>query len=91
MDPVTIATTVFSIAKACAMVAGELRQFIDGTKLAGLTINVLVENVQGFQDSLEQLDGLLKDPRVKDTMHLTGTVGNHWTSLKHAWTRRPAR
>jgi hypothetical protein len=82
MDPVTIATTVFAIAKACAAVAGQLRDFVDGAKLAGLTINVLLENVQGFQESLEQLDSLLKDPRIKDTMHLTGTVGNHWSSLK---------
>ena len=64
------------------MVAGELQKFVDGAKLAGLTITVLLENVQGFQDSLEQMDHLLKDPRIKDTMHLTGIVGNHWASLK---------
>jgi hypothetical protein len=82
MDPISIATTVFSVAKGCAVVVGQIREFVDGAKLAGLAITVLLENVQGFQDSLEKLDLLLKDQRVKDTMHLTGTVGNHWASLK---------
>jgi hypothetical protein len=81
MDPITIATTVFSIAKGCAVVVGQLNDFVDGAKLARLAINVLLENVQGFQDSLEQMDRLLKDPRIKETMSLTGIVGNHWASL----------
>jgi hypothetical protein len=77
MDPLSITATIFSIAKACAMVAGELKQFVDGAMLAGMTINVLLENVQGFQNSLEQMDHLLKDPRIKDTIGQTGIVGNH--------------
>jgi hypothetical protein len=82
MDPITIATTVFTVAKGCAIVTGELKQFVDGARLAGMTINVLLENVQGFQHSLEQMDQLLKDPRIQDTINQTGIVGNHWISLK---------
>jgi hypothetical protein len=82
MDPLSIAATVFSIAKVCAMVVGELKLFVDGARLAGMTINVLLENVQGFQNSLEQMDCLLKDPRIEDTINQTGIVGNHWASLK---------
>jgi hypothetical protein len=82
MDPLSITSAAITIAKTCGTVGWELKQFIDGAKLAGTAINVLLQDVEGFQNILEQTNQILEDPRVKDTISSSGLVGSHWANLK---------
>src|SRR5215469_462951 len=82
MEPLSIAAAIISIAKTCGTVGWELKQFVDGAKLAGTAINVLLQDVEGFQKILEQINQILKDPRIKDTISSSGLVGSHWANLK---------
>jgi hypothetical protein len=82
MDPLSITTASLSIVKTCVTVGWEIKKFIDGAKLAAAVIDVLLQNVKGFQKTLEQMNEILEDPRIKDSVQSAGHVGSHWANLK---------
>jgi phosphodiesterase/alkaline phosphatase D-like protein len=82
MDALSITAAPLSIAKLCVSTGWELKLFIDGAKMAGTAVNALLVDIEGFQKTLEQLNSVLADPRIKRSVQLTGNVGNHWTNLK---------
>ena len=50
--------------------------------MVGTAVNALLVDVEGFKTTLEQLNSVLEDPRIKVSVQLTGNIGNHWTNLK---------
>src|SRR5947209_475686 len=82
MDPLSITAAALSIAKICVTTGWELKLFIDGAKFAGTAVNALLLDVEGFKTTLEQLNSVLDNPRMKNSVRLTGNVGNHWKNLK---------
>jgi hypothetical protein len=71
-----------AITTACLTVSRELKSFIDGTKLAGPIISVLLHDVEAFQNTLEDMQKIIEDPRMKGSVESSGHVGNHWANLK---------
>jgi hypothetical protein len=82
MDPLSITAASLSIVKVCTAVCREIKEFIDGVKSAPTVINVLLQEVEGFQKILENLNEVLEDDRTKDTIQSSGKVGTHWANLK---------
>jgi hypothetical protein len=82
MDPLSITTATVAIVKACGAIGWEIRKFIDGAKLVGTAINVLLQDVEGFQNTLEQINQILDNPRIKDMISSSGLVNSHWANLK---------
>ena len=82
MDPLTITLSALSIAKLCKIVGLELKKFIDGSRLVGTAINALVQDVQSFEDILEQMKITVDDPKVKASLASSGHVGAHWHHLQ---------
>jgi hypothetical protein len=82
MDPISITAASLAIVRVCVSTGWELKLFIDGAKLAGTAVNLLLVDIEAFQNTLQQLNSVLEDPRVKDSVQLTGNVGNHWSNLK---------
>jgi hypothetical protein len=82
MDPLSITTASLSIAKICTTVCWELKEFIDGVKSAPSVIRVLLQEVEGFQTTLESLNEVLGDDRTKSTIQSSGHIGTHWMNLK---------
>lgn len=82
MDPVSIAMASLAITNACLAVNRELKNFIDGAKLAGPVINLLLQDVEAFQNTLEEMRKIIEDPRVKESVESSGHMGNHWVNLE---------
>lgn len=82
MDPLSISMATIAITNACLAVSRELKAFIDGAKLVGPIISVLLQDVEGFQNTLEDMQKIIEDPRMKGSVESSGHVGNHWANLK---------
>ena len=83
MDPLSISMAAIAITNACLAVGRELKNFIDGAKLAGPVISVLLQDVEAFQNTLEQMQKIIDSPRIKESVEeSSGHVGSHWANLK---------
>jgi hypothetical protein len=82
MDPLSIPMALIAITHVCLAVGRELKNFIDGAKLAGPVISVLLQDVEAFQNTLEQMQKIIDNPRMKRSVESSGHVGNHWANLK---------
>jgi Fungal N-terminal domain of STAND proteins len=82
MDPLSITVAVASLVKICGSVGWEIKKFIDGAKSASSVVGILLQKVEAFQKTLESLNGILDDPRIKASVHYTGDVGTHWINIK---------
>lgn len=82
MDPLSITVATVSLAKICAVVGWELKQFIDGTELVNTAVNVLLVDVEGFGQSLELMKNTVADPKLNESMISSGHVGNHWINVR---------
>ena len=82
MDPLSITAASLSIVKVCAAVCWEIKEFVDGVKSAPTVIGVLLQEVEGFQKILTNLNEVLEDDRIKGTIQSSGNIGTHWVNLK---------
>ena len=82
MDPLSITATSISIAKLCITVCWEIKQYIDAVKSAASVITVLRQDVESFQTTLENINEILENPRIKASVQSSGHVGTHWASLR---------
>jgi hypothetical protein len=84
MDPLSITVGTLSILRACTWVAGELRQIINGAKLADPAMNGLLHDVESFSQTLQLLKDTAESPRIKESIGATGYIGTHWENLRNS-------
>jgi hypothetical protein len=81
MDPLSVATGVFSLLAVCIRTGTILKDFYDNAAIADTKVKGLLTEVESFTQVLRLMKDTLEQENIKASFQATGHIGNHLNNL----------
>jgi hypothetical protein len=84
MDPLSTTTGVVSLTGACFKVGVELKEVYNGAAIADAAVEAMLQEVEGFSQTLQLMKKILQQPDVHASMTATDHISNHWSEVLYS-------